>query len=112
MSKLILILKVCLYIFIAAYCNKESGKNCQEDLVVITRQECKIAASKIGSSLSLGSSRDSKKPAGCYLILESNQVGFNFILDPLLTSPKENYAALCRYGKFKHLTVGASSLMI
>lgn len=101
MCKSILILKVCLHIFIATYWNKESGQNCQSDLIVTTRLECKIAATKIGSTLSLGSLRDSKKPAGCYLGLELNQVGFNFILDPLLTSPKENYAGLCRYGKFK-----------
>ena len=109
MCRLILISKVCLYILIAAYRNEESGQNCQSDLLVITRHECQIAASKIGSSLILGSARDSKKPAGCYIFLESNQVGFNFITDPTLTSPKENYAGLCRYGKFKSLRACARS---
>ena len=71
------------------------GKDCPLGNIVVTKDTCKHAASKLAKQYGEKEKRWTKAPAGCW-INKSGTVNFNKIIDPSLTSQFPLLRGICQ----------------
>ena len=74
--------------FVDSYLKKARGENCQEDQVIVTESECKVAATTLKIQYKWANT-GAQYPAGCYWIHGYSDVFFNTVIDLSKTDPSQ-----------------------